>query len=69
MKCETCRDSGFPGMILLVYSPLHGVGLSSMPIGKLVHCPDCIGGIASCCDTAGANQAHILDSAEQVDAG
>jgi hypothetical protein len=68
MKCETCRDSGFPGMILRAYSPPRGVNLSSVPIWKFVHCPDCIGGVASCCDMAGANQAHILDAAEQVNA-
>jgi hypothetical protein len=64
MRCETCRGSEFPGMIRRVHL---------MPFGKrlfeFVQCPDCIGGVASCCDTAGANQAHILDAAEQVDAG
>jgi hypothetical protein len=43
MPCETCRGSGYPGMVLTRTG--------------YVPCPNgCIGNIASCCDAAGSAQ-------------
>jgi hypothetical protein len=51
MRCETCASSGRRGYLAVrVRSSQEGFAILWAP------CPDCIGGIASCCDTAGAAQ-------------
>jgi hypothetical protein len=66
MRCEACQGTG---MLLKITKTLFFADRPVHYHWEHVPCPDCIGGIASCCDTAGASQAHILDAAEQVDSG
>jgi ParB-like chromosome segregation protein Spo0J len=50
VRCETCRDSPVPGMVMTT----RGIDVRG-PYTDYVLCPaQCLGGIASCCDTAGA---------------
>jgi hypothetical protein len=65
MRCSTCQGEGTRLVIVkTLFFADHPVHYHY----EYAPCPDCIGGVASCCDTAGANQkAHILDAAEQVD--
>jgi hypothetical protein len=46
--CQTCANSGRPGSLLIPLRSGRGVPAVWVP------CPDCIGGVASCCDTAGS---------------
>jgi hypothetical protein len=46
--CPTCAGSGRPGELLVGVRSQHE-GVASF----WVKCPDCTGGVASCCDTAG----------------
>lgn len=51
MRCETCARSGRPGYLAVRVRSRHdGFAVLWAP------CPDCIGGVASCCDAAGAAQ-------------
>ncbi len=50
MICDTCRFSGRPGWIWTVSAGCFGYR------EVFAACPDCIGGIASCCDGAGSQQ-------------
>ncbi len=47
MNCPTCLGSGIPGWIFVA---------SDDGFYSYRKCPDCIGGVASCCDTAGSAQ-------------
>jgi hypothetical protein len=60
MLCETCKDSDFPGMVLteVTFPRFRGDGYST----SWVLCPDCIGGIASCCDAAGSSSPKLKDT-------
>ena len=46
MICPTCRGRQF--------IPVAGSGDDDDDLTEMKPCPDCIGGIASCCDAAGA---------------
>lgn len=51
MRCPTCANSGRPGWLRVCVRSQQG-GFAVLWAG----CPDCIGGVASCCDAAGSAQ-------------
>lgn len=55
MRCETCSGTGRKKRSVKEIMQLMEVVYDTRTIIVEWPCPDCIGGIASCCDVAGAN--------------